>query len=669
MNVERFVGRNYQEALRKVKEVLGEDCTILKTGKSEEGTYIVAMQDDQVPVNRQSPLDRKSSAVSRRERAQVDASRGSVDEVLRQAQLTQEAVAKKGSKGSELFSNLKERFFLKASDKAVIEDEPVRQRKRGADNYAGVANDSSSDVVVNAGSQHAYAKSAARYADQAGVSSVLDQFPDPAFSRQLISAAEQRAAAPTGLESLPQDDLKRLIDEYLLNKADENVEQEKPVLVEVKKSPKVVELRKELQEVVETAATSDGEAAHQTESEDKLENGISMADPVKMTERDEDTGNKTAVEQFEADLKSAESLVRWGNRILHDIQGLQESVRRKILPRVNESNLYAEYYQRLLSAGFKPQLCKKIISSLPDEALQGSISESEAMVWLEKALSLNLPLMDQKEIWSEGKSIITLVGSTGIGKSTSLAKIAHRFAIEEGESNVVVMTLDVNHQGPLRQNCEALGIKFRVIEEYENLGRVLDKHKGYKLILLDTPGYGHRHEKLEAHFDRLAKCEQIIRPVLVLNANSDIESLGVMADAYMRVSDAYGMKIDECVITKVDEAARIGAVLNTVADHSLRLTYQSSGNDIVDGFNKVNVISLVNDALSHSKGLAGEDTLFGMEEQGNRFEATKKEILTLVVKMNHTLTTVRQELNNKGITDRPAYKSTPEDEFEPDPSV
>lgn len=356
----------------------------------------------------------------------------------------------------------------------------------------------------------------------------------------------------------------------------------------------------------------------------------------------------TPSDEFDKDLKAADAIAQWSKRLLGDVEGLQDNIRRKVLPRMKEGRTYAQLFERLNSIGLKKNVCQKIINSLPANILLGQVDESEALQYLEHAIAQTLPVMKTPELWGKDKKIITLVGSTGIGKSTSLAKVAHRFALAEGENNVIILTLDPDHQEPLRSHCDALGIQFEVIKEYESLGDAITKAlTQYQLILLDTAGYGHRNDKLDAHFERLAACGHPVQPVLVLNANSDIESLEVMASTYMTVAETHNMPIENAIISKLDEAARVGGVLNTVAHLGLEISYQSSGNDILDGFEKANLIGMIKEAVSQSHGLEEGGGLFSMEDQGARFEATRQEILSNIVKMHSALRGLRQELNNK----------------------
>lgn len=396
-------------------------------------------------------------------------------------------------------------------------------------------------------------------------------------------------------------------------------------VVQIKPLPEPVQ--PEQQSVVQTISPSKAEAA---ESSDQ---------PL------------TPSQEFERDLKAADAIAQWSKRLLGDVEGLQDNIRRKVLPRMTMSSTYAQLFERLHSIGLKKTVCHAIINSLPANILLGHASEADALNYLEQGIAQTLPVMKTPELWSEDKKIITLVGSTGIGKSTSLAKVAHRYALAEGESNVIIMTLDPDHQEPLRSHCDALGIDFDVVKEYEDLGQAITKAlANYKLVLLDTAGYGHRNDKLNEHFKRLASCGHAVQPVLVLNANSDIESLEVMASTYMSVAQQHGMSIKNAIISKLDEAARVGGVLNTVAHLGLEISYQSSGNDILDGFEKANLIGMIKEAVAQSHGLEEGASLFSMEDQGARFEATRQEILSNIVKMHTALRGLRQELNNTAPT-------------------
>lgn len=366
----------------------------------------------------------------------------------------------------------------------------------------------------------------------------------------------------------------------------------------------------------------------------------------------EDKGaSLSASDRFEKDLKKGEAISRWSKQILGDIDGLHSIVRRQILPRVNESQMYAQCHEVLLNSGFSVKMVKKILSDLPQHLLNGFMDRSKVSQWLEKAVAQQIKTAPSQDYSMDQKTIITLLGATGIGKSTCGAKIAAGLVMEHDPKDIIMVSLDADHPHLFESYADIIGVDFEMVEPYQDLDLKLQSLP-QKVIVLDSPGMGHKHNGIEAHLLRLKQCKGRLVPLLTINASNSREGSEFVIKAYQRHASSVGLTLNQCAITKLDEAIRIGSVLSVMAEHNLSLAYQSSSQDLFDGFERSGALPLIREAISGTDGLESIDILFGSQDQTNRFEEMRQTILDNVTEMGRTLNLLRQEMKNSGFADK-----------------
>lgn len=174
--------------------------------------------------------------------------------------------------------------------------------------------------------------------------------------------------------------------------------------------------------------------------------------------------------------------------------------------------------------------------------------------------------------------VIALVGPTGAGKTTTLAKLAARFAARHRARDVAMVTTDVERAGAreqLQAHGRQLGITVCEASGPEGLPRALEQLADYPLVLVDTAGYAVRDLALLGQITWL-KAQQRLRSLLVLPANANPHDLGEVVRRY-RLAAPEGV-----VLTKLDETGRLGAVLSVAVKHELNLIYTTDGQHVPD---------------------------------------------------------------------------------------
>lgn len=185
--------------------------------------------------------------------------------------------------------------------------------------------------------------------------------------------------------------------------------------------------------------------------------------------------------------------------------------------------------------------------------------------------------------------VIALVGPTGAGKTTTIAKLAARFVAEHGPRDIALVTTDTARIGGREQlhgYGRQLGIAVHEADSDAALIQLLQRLQDYRVVLVDTAGLGQRDRALASQLNWLRAARQV-STLLVLPANFHYADL----DEVVRRFSAAGPQ--GVVLTKVDETGRLGSALSVVVDHQLPLTWITDGQRVPEDLHRANAASLV----------------------------------------------------------------------------
>jgi len=202
-------------------------------------------------------------------------------------------------------------------------------------------------------------------------------------------------------------------------------------------------------------------------------------------------------------------------------------------------------------------------------------------------LSKKLPIMAEDPLLTGG--VIALVGPTGAGKTTTIAKLAAAFAEANSPRDVALVTTDTVRVGgreQLHSYGRQLGIAVYEADSDLKLAQVLERLSDYKLVLIDTAGLGQRDKNLVGQLNWLRAAGQI-HTLLVLPANSHFADLD---EVVRRFSGAHPKGV---VLTKVDETGRLGSPLSVIVDHQLPMAWITDGQRVPEDLHRANAANLV----------------------------------------------------------------------------
>jgi flagellar biosynthesis protein FlhF len=193
----------------------------------------------------------------------------------------------------------------------------------------------------------------------------------------------------------------------------------------------------------------------------------------------------------------------------------------------------------------------------------------------QKALALlsKKVMVGEDEILTRG-GVVAFVGPTGVGKTTTLAKIAAKQVVKHGADSVAMITTDnfrIAAHEQIRTFGRILQVPVRMVDDEQSLRDALNHFADKKLVLIDTAGMSQHDERMNQLMQCLAHDNINIQHYLVLSATSQSS---VLKDAIKLFSP---LQLSGCMITKLDEAASLGEVISTIIEHQLNVIYTTDG--------------------------------------------------------------------------------------------
>lgn len=272
-----------------------------------------------------------------------------------------------------------------------------------------------------------------------------------------------------------------------------------------------------------------------------------------------------------------------------------------------------ELYRRLMSLGLSPDICNGMIEQVGDVKLP-----EQAWKKLLHSLAGEVSTLDESLIEKGG--VVALVGPTGVGKTTTVAKLAARFALQHGHRHVALISTDsyrIGAKEQLNTYARILDVPVRSATTPEELTSVLNSLADKRLIMIDTAGMSQRDITLSQQLSLLQIAGKQIRTFLTLSAATGQAALE-------QAIRAFGVASPEaCILTKVDEAASLGGALSALIHHKMPLAFTTDGQKVPEDIHLARPYTLVNMAASYAddQGMAMSDEYLALAMGGGRVDA------------------------------------------------
>lgn len=200
------------------------------------------------------------------------------------------------------------------------------------------------------------------------------------------------------------------------------------------------------------------------------------------------------------------------------------------------------------------------------------------------------------ELSEEKPKIVFFIGPTGVGKTTTIAKIASKFCIED-KKKVALLTADtyrIAAAEQLKTYANILDIPFKVIYTPDEIEKATEEFKEYDLILIDTAGHSYQNEEQKNEIKKIldsVKDQSRKEVYLVVSAGTKYKDLAATADAYGSMTDY------KLIFTKLDETSRWGNILNIRLYSQAELSYITYGQNVPDDIEQFNAQKVVKKLL------------------------------------------------------------------------
>lgn len=263
--------------------------------------------------------------------------------------------------------------------------------------------------------------------------------------------------------------------------------------------------------------------------------------------------------------------------------------------------VHAQLMRELAEMGVTHELVTRILEQLPADT---DLASGRRFAFT--ALSQYLPVTG--ESWPERGGRVAFIGATGVGKTTSLAKVAVRWTLRHGARELALIAADaqrVGAQDQIRALGQLLGAAVYAPDNFADLPVLLTQLSHHRLILIDTPGAGLRDAHFSSRLAILANAASRLESALVLSASTQA---GALEDAVKRFAPANPSCV---VLTKLDEAVSLGGALSVIARAQLRLAYISEGQRVPEDLRPARALELVSAAvrLAKASGAAADEDL------------------------------------------------------------
>ena len=262
-----------------------------------------------------------------------------------------------------------------------------------------------------------------------------------------------------------------------------------------------------------------------------------------------------ATEQLNREIQTLRSLLE------EQLAGLRWGDMQKHRPR------QAQALRALANLGLEAELARSIAEELPEA------SDADRARFLPLGLLARRINADAADPIMQG-GVIALVGPTGVGKTTTIAKLAARYAARFGVRDIALVTADqyrIGAQEQLYTYGRLLGVPVHAVSAQDSLPSLLERLSDRRLVLIDTAGLSQRDKMLGTQSQQLKLAGEGLKTWLVLAANAQP---GALADIVDRFG---GNGLDGCVLSKIDEAHRLGGALSVVIRNGLRVHYAANG--------------------------------------------------------------------------------------------
>ena len=257
------------------------------------------------------------------------------------------------------------------------------------------------------------------------------------------------------------------------------------------------------------------------------------------------------------------------------------------LGQARQNPIQSNLMLKMIRAGYSPALARAVLERMPEE-----LSAGESVRWLMEVLERNLKTdLTDPPLYEQG-GIFAMVGSTGVGKTTTTAKLAAMCARVHGPGSVGLITLDTYRVGAheqLRTYGRMLGIVAHLAHDRAALQDLLGLLSGKKMVLIDTTGVAPRDPRKRDMLDVLDLPN--VNRLLVLNAGCHGDTLDDVLTAFKTAGS------QQAILSKVDEAVKLGPAIDALIRHQMVLRGVTNGQRVPEDWERADAHKLISTSM------------------------------------------------------------------------
>ncbi|WP_058088796.1 flagellar biosynthesis protein FlhF [Aquabacterium parvum] len=558
MNVKRFIGRNSREAMQKVKAAFGDEAIVLSTKPAAEGGIeILAMAADGMAMV-ESMSSRAPAAEPGLGREEPVAEEEAAGPLAKGAAVARQSVANLAHTVQE---DVKQLAMSTLSFQDYVRERMLKRRQAAIQSRTEPAMAAPEAQLNQRFAEPRRQPSAQIAAVDLAVSEPMLAPRQPA--RQAVQA-DVHAAVPNQAESLARAQVAQA------------------------QSPRAQASRAALSDEL----TMDQMVARQ-EAPRAAARPAAKAQPQAQTK----PAAPVAAQPDTATLEALRSAQEANTTLLGELRAMRAMMTERFetmafLDKLGRTPAQANLAQRLLDGGFSTVLIRKLLDAMPADVNNGQHDELE---WATQVLQRNLNTADTERAIEDQGGVFALIGSTGVGKTTSTAKLAATFAAKHGAQNLGLITLDAYRVGAheqLRAYGRILGVPVHMAHDRAALEDLLELLSGKKLILIDTAGMAQRDGRTKDLLEMLS--HPAIKKLLVINASAQGDAIEDVMHAY------HAQQCSGVILSKLDEAVKLGPALDALIRHKLKVLGVANGQRVPEDWHRLSAQALVHRALRAS---------------------------------------------------------------------
>ena len=263
------------------------------------------------------------------------------------------------------------------------------------------------------------------------------------------------------------------------------------------------------------------------------------------------------------------------NEVMEEIRAMREALAKQMSElawaggQQPKNPLKSAMLKHLLSLGLSPSLTRYLTENAPSD---GELEQ--AIEWSKGILTRNINVLQDEDSFLDEGGVYALIGPTGVGKTTTTAKLAARYVMRHGPGKLALITTDgyrIGAHEQLRIYGKIMGVMVHSVKDEVDLRLALEELATKHTVLIDTVGMSQRDQMVAEQIAMLAGTQVPVKRLLCLNTTSTIETLNEVVHAYR------GSGLEGVILTKLDEAVTISNALDVVIRQKLRLFYLGTG--------------------------------------------------------------------------------------------